>query len=125
MSISYALFAFTTLIGLILFAEIAGNLISRNKTFITGIRAAGALFFVPFGCLSVLAGLELGNLWYISDFVNIMVVYANVPLLLIGANYVFKALEHYNRTGGARLISSEIGVESDIWTREAAAKKVG
>jgi len=125
MSISYALFAFTTLIGLILFAEIAGNLISRNKTFITGIRAAGALLFVPFGCLSVLAGLELGNLWYISDFVNIMVVYANVPLLLIGANYVFKALEHYNRTGGARLVSSEIGVESDIWTREAAARKIG
>lgn len=122
-SLSYALFAFTTLIGLILFAEIAGNLISRDRRFITGIRAAGALFFVPFGALSVLAGLELGNLWYISDFVNIMVVYANVPILLIGAPYVFKALEHYNRTNGARLISAEIGVESDVWTKEAAGKK--
>lgn len=121
-SLSYALFAFTTLIGLILFAEIAGNLISRDRKLIIGIRAAGALFFVPFGCLSVLAGLELGNLWYISDFVNIMVVYANVPLLLIGAKYVFGALEHYNRTDGARFVSVDIGVESEIWTKEAAER---
>ncbi len=122
----YAMFAFTTLVGLILFAELAGNLITRDKRFIAGIRAAGALFFVPFGALSVLAGLELGNLWYISDFVNIMVVYANVPILLIGAPIVFKTLDHYNRTNGARFISKEIGVESEIWTAEAAkAKKVG
>lgn len=123
-SLCYGLFAFTTLIGLILFAEIAGNLITRDKRFITGIRAAGALFFVPFGALSVLAGLELGNLWYISDFVNIMVVFANVPLLLIGSKYVFKTLEHYNRTGGARFVSSEIGVVTEVWTKEAAEKKV-
>lgn len=120
MCLCYALFSFTTLIGLILFAEIAANQISRNPRFIQAVRAAGALIFVPFGCLSVLAGLELGNLWYISDFVNLMVVLVNVPLLLIGSKYVLRALAHYNRTGGVRFVSKEIGLETEVWTQEAA-----
>lgn len=115
MCLCYALFSFTTLIGLILFAEIAANQISRNDRFIQVVRAAGALIFVPFGCLSVLAGLELGNLWYISDFVNLMVVLVNVPLLLIGSKYVLRALAHYNQTGGARFVSKEIGLETEVW----------
>lgn len=121
-SICYAMFAFTSLLGMLLFAEISGNLITRDKRFIFSIRAAGALVLVPFGALSVMAGLELGNLWYISDFVNIMVVYANVPILLVGAPVVFKALEHYKRTGGARFVASEIGLQlsSGIWTQEEA-----
>lgn len=119
-SLSYALFAFTTLIGLILFAEISANFISRSRTFITATRVVGALVFVPFGALTVLAGLELGNLWYISDFINIMVVYANVPILLLGSGVIFKTLEHYNRTNGARFVSAEIGIETEFWTKEAA-----
>ena len=121
-SLCYALFAFTTLIGLILFAEISGNFISRGKSFITGIRAAGALFFVPFGALTVLAGLELGNLWYISDFVNIMVVYANVPILILGSGIIMKTLDHYNRTNGARFVSQEIGIETEYWKAGTASK---
>jgi alanine or glycine:cation symporter, AGCS family len=117
-SICYALFAFTTLIGMIVFAEISGNFISRGNKFIMGIRAVGALVFVPFGALTVLAGLELGNLWYISDFVNIMVVYANIPILLIGSGIIFKALDHYNKTNGARFVSKEIGVETEFWKEE-------
>lgn len=124
LSLSYALFAFTSLIGLICFAEISANLISRNRFFINGIRSIGAFILVPFGILTVLAGLELGNLWYISDFVNIMVVYANVPILLVGCNKVFKVLDHYNKTGGARFIASEAGIDldTDIWTQEASDK---
>lgn len=114
-SLCYGLFAFTTLIGLILFAEISANFISRSRKFIMGIRMAGALFFVPFGVMTVLAGLELGNLWYISDFVNIMVVYANVPILLVGSGLVFKALDHYNKNEGRRFVSEEIGIKTDCW----------
>ncbi len=125
LSLSYALFAFTSLIGLICFAEISANLISLNRFFINFIRGIGAFLLVPFGILTVLAGLELGNLWYISDFVNIMVVYANVPILLVGANKVFKVLDHYKKTNGARFIASDIGLEldSDIWTAEARTEK--
>ncbi|MBY0572184.1 MAG: alanine:cation symporter family protein [Undibacterium sp.] len=111
----YAMFAFTTLIGLILFAEIAANQISQHRIFIRVIRLSGALLFVPFGALAVLAGLELGNLWAISDLVNIMVVFANMPLLFIGSRYVFLCLEHYHRSGGARFVSREIGLETEVW----------
>ena len=114
-SLCYGMFAFTTLVGLILFAEVSANLISRSKKFIMGIRLAGALFFVPFGALTVLAGLELGNLWYISDFVNIMVVYVNVPIILIGSGIVIKALRNYNESKEAKFESKSIGVDSEIW----------
>ena len=114
-SLCYGMFAFTTLVGLILFAEVSANLISRSKKFIMGIRIAGAFFFVPFGVLTVLAGLELGNIWYISDFVNIVVVYVNVPIILIGSGLVFKAWKNYNETQGAKFKSKSIGVDSEVW----------
>jgi len=100
---------------MILFAEISGNFISKSKRCINTIRGLGALVFVPFGCLTVLSGLELGNLWYISDLVNILVVYANVPILLVGCNIVFKALDNYNSTNGARFNSLDIGIETPCW----------
>jgi AGCS family alanine or glycine:cation symporter len=103
------------LVGLILFAEVSANLISRSKKFIMGIRLVGAFFFVPFGALTVLAGLELGNLWYISDFVNIMVVYVNVPIILIGSGIVIKALRNYNDSKEAKFESKSIGVDSEFW----------
>ncbi|MBZ4663634.1 MAG: amidophosphoribosyltransferase [Caloramator sp.] len=115
LSLCYALFAFTTLIGLILFAEISGNFITKSNKFINFIRALGALFFVPFGVLTVLAGLELGNLWYISDFVNIMVVFANVPILLVASKLVVDTLKHYEKNEGGRFVSKDIGVETDVW----------
>lgn len=118
MSICYAMFAFTTMLGLICFAEISGCFISRSKRFIKGIRSAGALVFVPFGALTVLSGLELGNLWYISDFVNIMVVYANVPILFAGAGIVIKVLDHYNRTGGGAFYGEDIGLDTVLWRME-------
>lgn len=114
-SLCYGMFAFTTLVGLILFAEVSANLISRSKKFIMGIRMAGAFFFVPFGVLTVLAGLELGNIWYISDFVNIVVVYVNVPIILMGSGLVFKALKNYNDSKGAKFKSKSIGVDSEVW----------
>lgn len=114
-SLCYSLFAFTTLIGMILFAEISGNFISRSKKFIMTLRGIGALIFVPFGCLTVLAGLELGNIWYISDLVNIVVVYANVPILLMGCKIAFKALDNYNATKGGTFKSIDIGIETEYW----------
>ncbi|MDP1932072.1 MAG: amino acid carrier protein [Gammaproteobacteria bacterium] len=112
----YCLFAFTTLLGMISFAEISANFISRTPRFILLIRVLGSLVFVPFGALTVLAGLELSNLWAITDLTNIIMVYLNIPILLLGAPLVYKALEHYRTTNGGRFVSSSIGVETDYWT---------
>lgn len=121
LSVSYALFAFTTLIGMIVFAEISANMISRAERFIVGLRAVGALFFVPFGVLTVLADLQLGNIWYVTDLVNIVVASANVPIILAGGKYVVAALRHYERTGGREGFVSErdIGLATPFWTEEA------
>lgn len=123
MAICYGLFAFTTLLGMISFAEISANFISKSAKFIVFIRALGALFFVPFGVLTVLAGLELGNLWYVSDLSNIIMVYLNIPIILIGAPWVYKALKHYRQTNGAAFVSKEIGLETPCWTTQQASKE--
>ncbi len=112
----YCMFAFTTLLGMISFAEISANFISRTPRFILLIRVLGSLVFVPFGALTVLAGLELSNLWAITDLTNIIMVYLNIPILLLGAPLVYKALGHYRRTDGGRFVSASIGVETEYWT---------
>lgn len=117
-STCYALFAFTTLLGMISFAEISANLISRSPRFILGIRVLGSLVFVPFGALTVLAGLELGNLWAITDLTNILMVYMNVPLLLLGAPLVYKALAHYRAGHGGRFLSADIGITTQHWVAD-------
>lgn len=114
----FGLFAFTTLLGMISFAEISANFISKKRQFILFIRILGSLVFVPFGTLTVLAGLELGNLWAITDLMNILMVYLNIPLLMLGAPLVYKALDHYRRTSGGRFLSEEIDLETDYWTKD-------
>lgn len=124
LAVSYALFAFTTLIGMIVFAEISANMLSRERRFILGLRAVGALFFVPFGVLTVLADLQLGNIWYVTDLVNIIVASANVPIILVGGRHVLAALRHYERTEGkAGFVSArDIGLETPYWTGERPAR---
>lgn len=120
MCICYGLFAFTTLLGMISFAEISANFISKNKYFILFIRVLGSLIFVPFGALTVLAGLELGNLWAITDLGNIIMVFLNVPILVLGGPLVYKALAHYRSTQGELFISKrDIGIETDYWTEKS------
>ncbi len=121
MSLCYGLFAFTTLLGMISFAEISANFISRSKKFIVFIRVLGSLFFVPFGALTVLAGLELSNLWAITDLTNIIMVYLNIPILFLGAPLVYKALAHYRETNGAKFISETIGIKTDYWVASEQA----
>jgi AGCS family alanine or glycine:cation symporter len=120
LSVSYALFAFTTLIGMIVFAEISANMLSRERRFILGLRAVGALFFVPFGVLTVLADLQLGNIWYVTDLVNIVVASANVPIILVGGRHVVAALRHYEGTGGGEgfVSARDIGIETPFWTEK-------
>lgn len=122
LSLSYGLFAFTTLLGLIAFSEIAASRISKSHKLALIIRMTGAFFFVPFGALTVLAGLELGNLWYISDFTNILLVVINVPVILIGFKYVEKATQNYvSNNGTGRFKSSEIELKTEYWDSEIAS----
>lgn len=116
--VCYALFAFTTLLGLVSFAVIAGTRITKSKKCTNLVRALGSLIFVPIGALCVLSGQELDNLWNVTDFINIALVFVNAPVILIGAKYAYAALKNYIKTDGARFISSDIGIESEIWSKK-------
>ncbi|MDD7019405.1 MAG: sodium:alanine symporter, partial [Hornefia butyriciproducens] len=70
--------------------------------------------------LCVLAGLELDNIWYVSDLINIALVFCNAPIILFGGKYVLRALRDYVENDGRRFVASDIGLEldTDIWTEE-------
>lgn len=113
--LAFGLFAFTTLLCDLTYTEIAANKISKSKGFINFARALGALIFVPIGTLTVLAGLQLDNLWYVSDLINVILIFINIPTLLAGRNIILKAYQNYKTSNGKRFVSSDIGIESDVW----------
>lgn len=107
-SLCFGMFAYTTMLGMISFSEIAANRISTSKTCINVVRVLG-LFVAGFGILCNIAGLELGNLWAFSDLGNILIVYINVPIVFIGAKYVFRATKHFKENDGNAFTSKTIG----------------
>lgn len=113
-SFCFCLFAYTCLIGMITFSEIAANRISQSMKLTQGIRILG-IFTVTFGILCSLAGLELGNLWAFSDLGNILIVFANIPILYRGSDYVIKATKHYKTADGTPFTSQTIGSDELYW----------
>lgn len=117
-TLCFCMFAYTTLLGMISFSEIAANRISKKASFINGIRLLG-LCVAAFGILCNIAGLELSNLWAFSDLGNIMIVYFNIPILYLGANSVFKAYAHYKKHDKTPFTSKIIGVNCPYWDKKA------
>ena len=118
-TLCFCLFAYTCLLGMISFSEIAANRISTKKSFINGVRIV-SLFVAAFGILCNIAGLELGNLWAFSDLGNILIVYFNIPLVFIGAKYVFRATKHYKKNDGTPYTSKTIGRDDCTYWDEKA-----
>ena len=113
----FCLFALTCLIGMISFSEIAAHRISDKTSFINAIRLLG-IFITAFGITCSLAGIDLGNLWAISDLGNILIVFANVPLLCLGAPYVLRATKHYKENDDTPFTSETIGYQGKLWWDE-------
>lgn len=106
-TLCFGLFAYTCLLGMISFSEIAANRIRRDAVCINIVRCL-ALFVAAFGILCNIAGLELGNLWAFSDLGNILIVYFNVPIVYVGAKCVFRATKHYRKNDGTPFRSSVV-----------------
>lgn len=113
----FGLFAYTTMIGMITFSEIAVNRISRSVFATNFVRSLG-VFVAAFGIIVQIAGYDLGNLWAFSDLANIIIVYINVPLLYIGSKYVFRATKQYVNTDGSAFTSDVIGVACPAWDKD-------
>ena len=122
-TLCFCLFAFTCLLGMISFSEIAANRIRKDKICINFVRCIG-LFVAAFGILCNIAGLELGNLWAFSDLGNILIVFFNVPIVYVGAKYVFRATRHYKKNDGTPFTSEVIGRNDCVYWDEQAKKAV-
>lgn len=120
-TLCFCMFAFTCLLGMISFSEIAANRIRRDRVCINIVRCV-ALFVAAFGILCNIAGLELGNLWAFSDLGNILIVYFNVPIVYVGAKYVFRATKHFRKNDGTPFTSEVIGRDDCTYWDEKAGK---
>lgn len=118
-SLCFCLFAYTCLLGMISFSEIVANRISTSKVCINTVRIV-CLVVAAFGIVCNIAGLELGNLWAFSDLGNILIVYFNVPIVFVGAEYVFRATKHYKKNDGTPFTSEVIGRDDCTYWDEKA-----
>ena len=118
-TLCFCMFAYTCLLGMISFSEIAANRIRKDKTFINVVRII-ALFVAAFGILCNIAGLELGNLWAFSDLGNILIVFFNVPIVYVGSKYVLRATKHYKKDDGTPFTSEVIGRDDCVYWDERA-----
>ena len=113
-SLCFGLFAFTCLLGFISFTEMCAHRISDSKAFINFIRIL-CLIVISFGVLTSIAGMDLGSLWDLSDFANILIAYCNIPLLYLGFRYVLRAKKHFDRRDGTRFDSDIAGIDVPTW----------
>lgn len=121
-TLCFCMFAYTCLLGMISFSEIAANRIRKDSKFINVVRGI-ALFVAAFGILCNIAGLELGNLWAFSDLGNILIVFFNVPIVYIGSKYVYRATKHYKENDGTPFTSQVIGRSDCTFWDERAKEK--
>lgn len=117
-SLCFGLFAFTCLMGFVSFTEMCAKRISDNKVFINVIRLL-CLVVISFGVITNIAGMDLGALWDLSDFANILMVYCNLPLLYLGFKYVLRAYRHFEKKDGTPFTSEVAGIDVPTWDEKA------
>ena len=117
-SLCFGLFAFTCLLGFMSFSEICANRISNSAIFINIIRIID-IAVICFGMLTSIVGMDLGALWDLSDFANILIAYCNIPLLYIGFKYVKKAEAHFDKQDGTPFTSEIIEIDVPVWDEKA------
>ncbi len=121
LTLCFCLFAYTCLIGMISFSEIASARLSTNPKVIVIVRCL-CLAVATFGVLVNIAGYDLGNLWAFSDLANIIMVYCNIPLLYKGFQYVLKAKEHFVSESTEPFDSQKIlGIDTPCWPKKKQA----
>lgn len=121
-TLCFCLFAYTCLLGMISFSEIAANRIRKSRACSNTVRCL-ALLVAAFGILCNIAGLELGNLWAFSDLGNILIVFFNIPIVFVGARYVFRATKHYKKEDGTPFTSETVGREDCTYWDEKAKEQ--
>ena len=77
------------------------------------------LLVISFGVITNIAGMDLGALWDLSDFANILMVYCNLPLLYLGLRYALRAWRHFEKADGTPFTSEVAGIDLPVWDEKA------
>ena len=117
-SLCFGLFAFTCLLGFMSFSEICANRISSRQGFINLIRILD-IIVISFGILTSIVGMDLGALWDLSDFANILMAYCNIPILYVGFKYVLRATKHFEKNDNTAFTSQVAGINLPVWDEKA------
>ena len=114
-SVCFALFAYTSVIGMVAFSEVSAKRISDHKWFIQLVRFM-CVVLSAFGIMSSIAGYDLSRMWAFEDLGNITIVYVNILMLYLGFKYVIKATNHYKKKEEATFSSMDvIGIDTPCW----------
>ena len=89
----------------------------------SAVNVVCGLVVIAFGVVTSIAGLDLGSLWNMSDFANIVIAYCNIPLLYIGFKYVKRATRHFDLGDGTPFTSDVIGIDVPLWDEKAKEEK--
>lgn len=117
-SICFALFAYTSVIGMVAFSEVSAKRISDSRWFIQLVRGF-CVVVSAFGIMSSIAGYDLSRMWAFEDLGNITIVYVNILMLYLGFTYVRKATAHYQGKDTDRFNSKEVlGIDTPCWRDE-------
>ena len=92
--------------------------------FIFAAVAVGALFYLNIGGVRVrLTADSEAEIPIQTTDSNILIVYFNVPIVYVGAKYVFRATRHYKKNDGTPFTSEVIGRDDcEYWDQRAKTK---
>jgi AGCS family alanine or glycine:cation symporter len=118
--IAYILFSYSSLIGLMGFTPIATANLLKNKLQLNIVKGLAIFFFTPLGIISLMAGQSLDNMWAFSDVATALLCFANLYFIFKARKTINACFADYEKNPTDRFISKNIGIESEIWTTEAA-----
>ena len=82
-------------------------------------KGEGTLSAQEAKALAAQCRMDLGALWDLSDFANILMVYCNLPLQYLGLKYVTRAWKHFEKQDGTPFTSEIAGIDVPVWEEKA------
>jgi AGCS family alanine or glycine:cation symporter len=125
MGIAYALFAYSSLIGLMAFTPVAVSAMFEKKSQLNIIRGLAVFCFTPLGIICLMAGQSLDNLWAFTDLATALLCFANLYFVMKARKTIIACFKDYEKNPIDRFISKNIGIDTSVWTVEAAKTSKG
>jgi AGCS family alanine or glycine:cation symporter len=118
--LSLALFAYTTVIGQVAFAQINLKFFTKSKLAMIALTLFIVIFSMGIGTYYFVQGKQLGDVLTIADIAVGMLAITNIMFMLTFAKYVTKALKLFEEN--VKYDAEKIGItdKSNFWNQRKA-----